>query len=184
MRSARDVRRSRSARRGELADALARLPQPTLDALWLGALLTVRLSDGALAVEAQKLLAALEGLRADTIDAEITTYQPEPAHGAVANALAPMLDVATLRHALEHELKLAIGYVDARGRETRRTVWPLDVEDYGPNGAMLCWCEKRRDFRNFRFDRVTSLRVLPARTEAPRAVMKALFEALSHWSDN
>jgi predicted DNA-binding transcriptional regulator YafY len=177
MNGAREVRRSRGAHRVELTAALARLPQTTLDAIWLGALLTVRLGDGALAAEAQEMLAALERLRVDTIDAEVITYQPEPAHGAAANAVGPMLDVAALRHALKHELKLKIGYTDAKDRETRRTVWPLDVEDYGPNRAMLCWCEKRGDFRDVRVDRVTSLAVLPARTDAPRGVFRAPFRA-------
>jgi predicted DNA-binding transcriptional regulator YafY len=94
-------------------------------------------------------------------------------------APAHHLDVHALRHALVHELKLSIGYTDAKGRATQCTVWPLDVEDYGPNGAMLAWCEKRADFRNFRFDRVTSLTVLHERADAPRTVMKSLFDVFA-----
>lgn len=173
----RDVRQRSSARRNEIAAALAGLPQPTLDAIWLGALLTVRLNEGALTEEAHAVLAALEQLRAETIDGQIATYTPEPGSSS-DRAPALMLNVGALRYALEHELKLAVGYTDAKGRETRRTVWPLDVEDYGPNGAMLCWCEKRRDFRNFRFDRVTALAIVQQRTDAPRSVLIALYDAL------
>lgn len=165
-------------RRGELAVVLAVLPEPTLHSIWLGALLTVRLGDGALAEEAQSVLAALERLRAETLDGEVATYEPRPARHDEVNAPAMMFDAGALQHALEHELKLTIGYVDAKGRETRRTVWPLDVEEYGPNGAMLCWCEQRQDFRNFRFDRVTALAIVRRKSDAPRSVIAALYLAV------
>lgn len=180
----RDLRQPGGARHNELAAALAVLPEQTLQSLWLGALLTVRLGEGALAHEAQAVLAALARLRAETIEGEVATYEPGPARHDEANALAPMLDVGALRHALEHELKLTIGYVDAKGRATRRTVWPLDVEDYGPNGAMLAWCEKRGEFRNFRFDRVTALSIVRQRSDAPRSVMLAIASALQRLDHN
>lgn len=163
-----------------LLAALGQLPPATMNAVWLGALLTIRLCDGLPAEEAESMNIVLVHLRAMTLDGEAVMLTPhgEDPSAAHGHALAHHLDVHALRHALIHELKLSIGYIDAKGRTTQRTVWPLDVEDYGPNGAMLAWCEKRQDFRNFRFDRVTSLAVLPKRTDTPRAVMVALHQAL------
>jgi predicted DNA-binding transcriptional regulator YafY len=95
-----------------------------------------------------------------------------------SQALAHHLDIHALRQALIHEMKLRIAYIDAKGRATKRIVWPLDVQDYGPSGAMFAWCEKREDFRNFRFDRITELAIIQQRFEAPRCVMIAFYEAL------
>jgi predicted DNA-binding transcriptional regulator YafY len=77
-------------------------------------------------------------------------------------------------------LKLRVAYIDAKGCATERTVWPLDVEDYGPNGSMLAYCEKREDVRNFRFDRITELAIIHERLETPRNVMLAFYEALQN----
>jgi predicted DNA-binding transcriptional regulator YafY len=161
-----------------LLAALGQLQPGTLEAIWLGALLTIRLSDGPPVESAHAINAAFVHLRLSTIELEAVHSTIHASGKTDQQALAHRLDVHALRHALIHELKLRIGYVDAKGRATQRTVWPIDIEDYGPNGAMLAWCEKRQDFRNFRFDRVTRLAVLPERTDAPRQVMRALFAAL------
>ena len=92
---------------------------------------------------------------------------------------AHRLDIRALRQALIHEWKLSIAYTDAKGRATKRIVWPLDVQDHGPNGAMLAFCEKRQDFRNFRFDRITELAIVQQKLNAPRRVTLAFYTALS-----
>jgi hypothetical protein len=53
-----------------LLGALAQLPPATLNAIWLGALLTIRLSEGRRAQEAESINLALVHLRAMTLDAE------------------------------------------------------------------------------------------------------------------
>jgi predicted DNA-binding transcriptional regulator YafY len=164
-----------------LLAALGQLPPATMNAGWLGALLTVRLSDGPTAEEAEAINIALVHLRAMTLDGEAVMLTPhsEDLSAAHGQALAQHLDVHAMRHALIHELKLSIGYTDAKGRATLHTVWPIDVEDYGPSGAMLAWCEKRRSFWKFRFDRVTTLNVQPELTEASQEVTLRLRFALS-----
>ena len=54
------------------------------------------------------------------------------------------------------------------------------MQDYGPNGAMFAWCEKREDFHNFRSDRITELAITQQRSETPRRVMMSLYEVLQN----
>jgi predicted DNA-binding transcriptional regulator YafY len=171
-------------RRTQAADpiliaALSQLPPEMMETVWLGALLTARLVDDAHAKAARAIIAALEHIRASTIDSDVVVITPDRENRSGGKTLAHRLDIHALREALIHEWKLGIAYTDAKGRATQRTVWPLDAEDYGPNGAMLAFCEKRQDFRNFRFDRITELAIVQQKLNAPRRVMLAFYTALS-----
>jgi len=65
-----------------------------------------------------------------------------------------------LRRACEQHCKLAVGYADENGSETERIIWPLGMIGWSSCWTLLAWCELRRDYRNFRFDRFKSLQVL------------------------
>jgi predicted DNA-binding transcriptional regulator YafY len=167
------------AQTDNLKATLSRLSQNEMETIWLGALLTARLADGENTEAARRIVAALEGIRASTIDGKVMVLDLEASDNeTTSQALAHHLDIHALRHALIHELKLGVAYIDAKGRATKRIVWPLDVQNYGPNGAMFAWCEKRENFRNFRFDRIIELAIIQQRFEAPRCVMIAFYEAL------
>jgi predicted DNA-binding transcriptional regulator YafY len=45
------------------------------------------------------------------------------------------------------------------GKQSERTVRPLCLAFFGPVWLFMGWCETRRDFRNFRLDRMTELRI-------------------------
>ena len=158
---------------------LNNLPQAAVESIWLGALLTVHFSEGEVAKEARRLLDALEGIRTRTLEA---SAKPAGLSNSSTKAMAPASDSEALRQALIHEYKLKIFYKDKSGRATERLVWPLDTEHYGPKGAMLCWCEKRQDFRHFRFDRVQQLIVMQEKTGAPRKIM-AMFAQITMSDD-
>ena len=68
-----------------------------------------------------------------------------------------------LRRACERHQKIAAGYCDENGRETERVIWPLGMIGWSTCWTLLAWCELRRDYRNFRFDRFRSLQVLEDR---------------------
>jgi predicted DNA-binding transcriptional regulator YafY len=169
------------AQTDNLKATLSLLSQNEMEAIWLGALLTVRLADEVNAEAARPIIAALEVIRASTIDCTVFVIDlQESDNSATSQALSHHLDIHALRQALIREMKLGITYIDAKGRATKRTVWPLDVQNYGPNGAMLAWCEERDDFRNFRFDRVTELAIIHERFETPRSMMLGFHEALQN----
>lgn len=154
----------------DYAAVIDQFPQAAAEAIWLGALLTVHFSEGDEAKEARHLLDSLEAIRSRTLEA---SANPATTSNKPAKSIAPSSDAEALRQALIHENKLRILYKDKSGRATERVVWPLDTEHYGPRGAMLCWCEKRQDFRHFRFDRVQRMDVMPEKTNAPRNVIMA-----------
>jgi predicted DNA-binding transcriptional regulator YafY len=166
-------------RHADYAAVLDQLPQAAAESIWLGALLTVHFSRGDVAMEARKLLDGLEAIRSRTLEASANLAS---LGNAYAKSMAPASDSETLRQALIHEYKLKIFYKDKSGRVTERNVWPLDTEHYGPKGAMLCWCEKRQNFRHFRFDRVQKLIVVQEKTGAPRKVM-AMFAEIAMSDD-
>jgi predicted DNA-binding transcriptional regulator YafY len=167
-------------RNDDLTAPLSQLLPLEMEAIWLGALLTERFATGENAATARRIIAALQAIRARTIDGADVDLEVKAVdcETTAKRSLARHLDIQALKRALVHELKLKIEYIDAKGKGTKRTVWPLDVQDFGPNGAMFAHCEKRRDFRNFRFDRITELAIIQQRFEAPRSVMLAFNDAM------
>jgi len=65
-----------------------------------------------------------------------------------------------LRRACEQHRKAAIVYRDENRQQTERIIWPLGMIGWTGCWTLLAWCELRRDYRNFRFDRFQSLDVL------------------------
>lgn len=62
-----------------------------------------------------------------------------------------------IRRCILTRQKLRFAYVDEHGRATTRSVRPLVMVFFGPVWLLGAWCEKRRDFRNFRLDRISEL---------------------------
>jgi predicted DNA-binding transcriptional regulator YafY len=72
--------------------------------------------------------------------------------GALADADRAMID--RLDRATSEHRKLMIGYRDAEGHVTGRTVRPLSLWFWGKVWTLIAWCELREDFRMFRIDRI------------------------------
>lgn len=70
------------------------------------------------------------------------------------------VDMSVLRDAIRTERKLDLGYADVNGTPTRRTIRPVAVIYYSDAIVLAAWCELRADFRHFRPDRFTALKVL------------------------
>lgn len=66
-----------------------------------------------------------------------------------------------LRRACEARQKLQTIYVDEKGIRSERIIWPLGMIGWsGSTWTLLAWCELRRDYRSFRFDRFEVLEEL------------------------
>jgi len=65
-----------------------------------------------------------------------------------------------LRSAIRERKKVHFGYSDKSEKITRRTVRPLGLFYWGATWSLGAWCELRRDFRNFRLDRMSETQVL------------------------
>lgn len=70
------------------------------------------------------------------------------------------VDMREVRRAIREERKLAISYVDEKGRRSRRRLRPIAVIYWIEVVVLVAWCEQRRAFRHFRIDRITACRIL------------------------
>ena len=70
--------------------------------------------------------------------------------------IAPPTSV--IREALRKELKLEITYIDGKGIETVRFIWPLALGFFDSAQVLVSWCETRQAFRSFRLDRIRTSR--------------------------
>ncbi|MDD2853385.1 MAG: YafY family protein [Desulfuromonadaceae bacterium] len=68
-----------------------------------------------------------------------------------------------LRRACEQRHKVRAVYLDEKQEQTERTIWPLAIVGWTGKWTLLAWCELRRDYRNFRFDRFETLERLEER---------------------
>lgn len=81
----------------------------------------------------------------------------------IPNFLRPENEVhGMLRKACEARQKISISYLDLKGQESKRTLWPLGLFGWGDHWTLLAWCEKRDDYRSFRVDRIKAIVPLAA----------------------
>ena len=61
-----------------------------------------------------------------------------------------------LRQAIGEQRRLTFEYSDKEGQASARSVRPLGLYYWGAAWTLAAWCEMRKDFRNFRIDRIKS----------------------------
>lgn len=61
-----------------------------------------------------------------------------------------------VRRAIGEHRSLTFEYRDQKGQASARSVRPLGLYYWGATWTLAAWCEMRRDFRNFRIDRMKS----------------------------
>lgn len=76
-----------------------------------------------------------------------------------------------LRAAVRAERKLDITYVDGSGIHSRRVVWPFALVYFDQARVLMCWCELRADFRNFRSDRILNVEQMEERYPKRRSTL-------------
>jgi predicted DNA-binding transcriptional regulator YafY len=129
-----------------------------IQALVLGARIVRQFGDPALARASDAILAKVAAIVPKDLAplvAETRLFVPSTI-GAGRSA-----DALTLaREALIARRKIALSYAKADGAATKRTVRPLGIFFWGRTWTLAAWCELRRDFRNFRLDRVAASTML------------------------
>lgn len=81
---------------------------------------------------------------------QITTYVMDD-----QSELPWEISFSDIRECIRVRKKIAIEYADAGGQVTARTIRPLALMFFSPVWLLAAWCEKRRDFRHFRLDRIS-----------------------------
>lgn len=131
-----------------------------IGALVLGARMVQAFGDDALAKRARSVLAKIEAVVPERLRRE---FERPEWHVSRQIRRHTRAHVELLRRAIEQRQRLAFAYVDEKGAATRRVIRPLCLAFWAPNWSAGAWCELRRDFRNFRPDRMSDVRLLPER---------------------
>jgi predicted DNA-binding transcriptional regulator YafY len=70
---------------------------------------------------------------------------------------------ALVRLTIRKEHKLQMTYIDVKGDESERIIWPLALGFFEEVHVIVAWCEMRHDYRHFRTDRIVKLISLETR---------------------
>lgn len=134
--------------------------KPEIEALVFGMRWVAANGDDGLAADAKSVLAKIDAVLPGHLKEHLNTQAlyPRPCQ---TRPFTPQESetLSAIRTALRGNRVLSFDYTDAQGRPTRRSVRPLAV-GYFPDACLLAaWCEKRRDFRHFRTDRMSNLNI-------------------------
>jgi predicted DNA-binding transcriptional regulator YafY len=141
-----------------------------IEAALLGAQWVATQGDPALASGARDLIAKIsevvpEDLRPLVLD-EVSLTPP------VSDLEVDAIDMQQLRSWIRRRGKIRINYRDVKGKTGQRTIWPIAVAYFSTVRLVVAWCEKRKDFRHFRTDRISTAEFLedtyPTRTSVLR----------------
>jgi predicted DNA-binding transcriptional regulator YafY len=69
------------------------------------------------------------------------------------------VNFSDLREFIRNRQKVDITYTDENNNVSNRTIQPLALLFFNPVWLLTAWCEIRKDFRNFRLDRIQSLTI-------------------------
>jgi predicted DNA-binding transcriptional regulator YafY len=137
-----------------------------LGSRWVAQRTDERLSRAA-ANAVTKIAAVLPDDLRDSIEDSGLLAGPAPEPDEISTNLAP------IRQAIRTERKLILHYADKKGERSRRTVWPIALGFFERSRVLAAWCELRQDYRHFRTDRITALRLTDKRyPRRRRALMK------------
>ncbi len=138
-----------------------------LQAIQVGMSLLARTGDRSLNEAAARVLSKIEAICAlDSLRVSACGAPPPE-----------RVDLADLRRAIGEERKLLLVYADAGAEISERRVRPIAITYFVEVVVMSAWCELRRDFRNFRCDRILSMTLLEERFEGEGAALRASWEA-------
>lgn len=129
-------------------------------ALALGARMVRAWGDDDLQRAAQRVLDKVSGVVTPEVRAGL-----EDARLGVPDFHVPPEDRARLgivRESVQLHQKLRFHYTRGDGDKNTRTVRPLGLFYWGSAWSLAAWCEMRKDFRNFRLDRMRDVKMMKA----------------------
>jgi predicted DNA-binding transcriptional regulator YafY len=127
-----------------------------LEALALGAKLVMARSGDTLAAAAQRASAKIASALGDTLRHEFlnSTLEAGPSRTTMDGATGALHD--ELRRAIRDRAVLKIRYLSLSGEKTTRLARPLGLTVFDSAWLLTIWCERSKDFRHLRVDRIRS----------------------------
>jgi predicted DNA-binding transcriptional regulator YafY len=140
-----------------------------IEAIVLGSRWVADRADAALGAAARNALAKIAAVLPQDLKVSLDTSSLLVGPGnAVAAGDA---ELPTIRLAIRTERKLRIFYVDGRGRDSKRTIWPFALAFFDRVRVVVAWCEIREGFRHFRTDRISKVQFVDKRYPRRRQVL-------------
>ena len=140
-----------------------------IEAIVLGSRWVADRADPALGSAARNALAKIAAVLPQDLKVSLDTSSLLVGPGnAVAAGDA---ELPTIRLAIRTERKLRIFYVDGRGRDSKRTIWPFALAFFDRVRVVVAWCEIREGFRHFRTDRISKVQFVDKRYPRRRQVL-------------
>ena len=140
-----------------------------IEAIVLGSRWVADRADAALGSAARNALAKIAAVLPQDLKVSLDTSSLLVGPGnAVAAGDA---ELPTIRLAIRTERKLRIFYVDGRGRDSKRTIWPFALAFFDRVRVVVAWCEIREGFRHFRTDRISKVQFVDKRYPRRRQVL-------------
>ncbi|CAL1125482.1 unnamed protein product [Cladocopium goreaui] len=132
-----------------------------LDALSLGAQMVESWGDAALARSARRAIDKIAAVLPEALAQDATQ---SAAYACSSRSKLPIaIDLTSLRRAVRSKHVIEIHYTDESGRKSQRRIRPLCLVFIAPVWLLAAWCEARHDFREFRVDRVTRMKITDER---------------------
>ena len=140
-----------------------------IEAIVLGSRWVADRADAALGAAARNALAKIAAVLPQDLKVSLDTSSLLVGPGnAVAAGDA---ELPTIRLAIRTERKLRIFYVDGRGRDSKRTIWPFALAFFDRVRVVVAWCEIRDGYRHFRTDRISKVQFVDKRYPRRRQVL-------------
>lgn len=126
-----------------------------LEALVIGARMVGAWGSPSLSEAAERALEKIRGVvpAARRVQMEATQIFAPDFH--ISKRIGPAFEA--LRQAIRDRTVMHLQYSDESGRNTARDIRPLALHFWGERWTVAAWCEKRRDFRLFRLDRMQGI---------------------------
>jgi predicted DNA-binding transcriptional regulator YafY len=140
-----------------------------IEAIVLGSRWVADRADAALGAAARNALAKIAAVLPQDLKVSLDTSSllVGPGHAVAAGDA----ELPTIRLAIRTERKLRIFYVDGRGRDSKRTIWPFALAFFDRVRVVVAWCEIREGFRHFRTDRISKVQFVDKRYPRRRHVL-------------
>ena len=140
-----------------------------IEAIVLGSRWVADRADAALGAAARNAVAKIAAVLPQDLKISLDTSSLLVGPGSAV--AASDAELPTIRLAIRTERKLRIFYVDGRGRDSKRTIWPFALAFFDRVRVVVAWCETREGFRHFRTDRIRKVQFVDKRYPRRRQVL-------------
>ena len=130
-----------------------------IEALVFGARMVRAWGDQSFTQSADAALAKIRAVLPARLNEVADASRITVARSRTENKAAFNAHLTPIRRAIRERRKLDINYDSLADASTARRIRPLGLAFFGPFWMLASWCELRRDFRTFRIERISTLKV-------------------------